>query len=268
MERVRRLGVDDELALLGRRAAAGEGRLHLVDRVQRDPGIGRAVQTEHRAVEFGRQVHRMGRRQRTAGTDQPPIPRDSGLHRRAVCAVQPGDAPTPAKARDRELAGVGTLRLGPRGGGIEVTHHLRIGHLGDHLGDQLGDLAIRAGITLAHEQLRRDREVARLRKAPRDVGDVFMHAEDLAHHQHHRCVGLARRRRAIRRHLEVAHRDRHLAGDEAGAVGLDRRLRDNRQHRGGKATAHRGAHEVAAAEIARRREAVQFLLQHVASVGW
>jgi hypothetical protein len=62
---------------------------------------------------------------------------------------------------------------------------LRVGHRGDRLVGQLGDLAVRAGITLAHEGLGRDGEPARHREAPRRAGNVFVSVEDLADHPQH-----------------------------------------------------------------------------------
>jgi hypothetical protein len=77
---------------------------------------------------------------------------------------------------------------------------------------------------------------------------VLVHAEDLAHDQHHRQVVLARRHRAVGRHLEVADVDRYLAHRQARAVGLDLRLRFDRQHGRRKSRADAGARKVAAGE--------------------
>src|SRR5574343_351448 len=48
MEGVRRVGVDDEAAGLRGRRAGGQRRLHLLDRVERDAGVGATVQAQHR----------------------------------------------------------------------------------------------------------------------------------------------------------------------------------------------------------------------------
>jgi exopolyphosphatase/guanosine-5'-triphosphate,3'-diphosphate pyrophosphatase len=85
-----------------------------------------------------------------------------------------------------------------------------------------------AGVALPHEQLRRDREVARVGEAARDIGDVLVNAEDLADDQNHRSLGLALRRGAIDRQLDVADPDQLLSGDQTGAVGLDGGLRHHR----------------------------------------
>lgn len=69
------------------------------------------------------------------------------------------------------------------------------------------------------------RTAALLDQAPRHVGDVLMHADDLADHQHHRRIASV-------------------------------------QQRGGEAAARRRAHEVATAEVTRRHQAIELLLNH------
>ena len=134
--------------------------------------------------------------------------------------------------------GITTMGASPLHGTIEVGHHLRVGHLGDHLGHELGHLAIHRRVALARIQFGRNGQIAELGKAPADIGDVFVHAKNLADHQHHGQILLALRLGAVHRHAEAARRHGDLAGDQAVEIGLDG-LRRHRQHGRGKAQ-HRG----------------------------
>ncbi len=241
MEGVRRVGVHHELRRLGRRIALGtrlrQRRLHPLHRVQRNARVGRAVQAQHRPLQLRRQFHRVLRRQRRAVAHQAPVPGHTGLHLRVVRRVQPSLAPAPAEAGHAQLVGIAAVGRDPGHRGVQVAQHLRIGHLRDHLAHQLGHLAIALRIALAHEQLGRDGQIARLGKAPRRVGDVLVHAEDLRQHQHHRQPRLARRLRAVGGHLEAGHVDHHLARRQPLGRGLDGRLRHDRQRGRGIARA-------------------------------
>jgi hypothetical protein len=171
-----------------------------------------------------------------------------------VRGVEPGDAAAPAKARDAEPAGVAAVRLRPRDAGIEVTEHLGVGHLRDDRREQRVDVGRRFRIALADEELGRDREVAELGEAPRDVGDVGMDAEDLGDDEDDRKRAVAFGRGAIRGHREAGDVDRDLAGDEAARVRADRVCRD-RSGGGGEADA-------VAARCAGRRDGVELGSQH------
>jgi hypothetical protein len=211
-------------------------RFHLINRVKRDAGVLPAIQAQHRPVQAGSEIHRMFRRQRGDRPDQSAVPGHARLQPgRVVRRIQPGDPAAPAETGDAQFAGVHPLRLGPGDGGVQIAHHLGVGHLGNHLAHQLGNFAIAAGVTLAVEQFGGNGAIALPGEAPGHVGNVLVHAEDLADQQHHRQAGLALGRRPVGRHLEFADRDDHLAGHQTRRIGLDHCLRADGHHRRGKA---------------------------------
>ena len=240
MEGVRRVGVQHKGGSLGRLGAGGQRVLHLGHGVDRNAGIGTAVQAQHRAVELGHHIHRMHGGQRCGVAHQTAIPGHTGLDVLAVRGIQPSLPPTPAKAGHAHLVQVAALCAGPGHGGIQVGHHLRIGHLGNHFGDQLGHFAVALGIALAHKQLGGNGQVARFGKAAGGVGNVFMHTKNLGQDQHHRQVGFACRSGPVGRHLEAVHVNRHVTGGQAIGRGFDGRLRHDGRHGCGIAHAHSG----------------------------
>ena len=160
--------------------------------------------------------------------------------------VQPGLATAPAETGHAQPVHIAPVGCRPLHRGVEVAHHLRVGHLRNHLRDQLGHLAIALGIALAHEQLGRNGQVAGTGETPRGVGNVFMHAKDLGQHQHHGQTGLAGGRGTVGRHGKALDVDHHLARGQAIGRGLDRRLRHQRHRRRGIAHAQRGLERGAA----------------------
>ena len=159
-------------------------------------------------------------------------------------------------AATSEPRGIAALPLRPLDARVEIRHGLGVGFPAHHLRQQLRELAVGLRIALAREQLGRDREIARLREAPRHVGDVLVHAEHLGDDEHHREVPAAGRHGAIGRHREAIGRHRDLARVETGVVGADR-LRAQGPHGRGEAGAERCAHERAAVERPRGQEAFE-----------
>ena len=92
---------------------------------------------------------------------------------------------------------------GPFDRGIQITHHLCIGHLVDDFGQQPRNLPIALRVALALEQLRRNRKIAGAGQTSGGVGDVLMNTKDLGDDQHHRQPGLARRGGPVGWHLEA-----------------------------------------------------------------
>ncbi len=153
------------------------------------------------------------------------VPRDARLEPCAVGGVEPDDAAAPAKPCDGELFGVGLSGgNGPGDGGIEIGEHLRIGHALDNRTDLLHACRL-LHVTLTRKKLRRDGEVALLRKPSADIRDVLVNAENLVHDEHERakngalCLGLGHG--AIRGDATVARGDRDLARLEARAARRD-----------------------------------------------
>jgi len=138
---------------------------------------------------------------------------------------------------------------------------LRVGHLRDDVAHQPRHVGGVLRVALSHEHFGRNGKVTQPGEAAGHVGDVLVHAEDFRNHQHHRQVTLAGRRRAVGRHLEIAHGNGHRPGVQSGRVGGDG-LRSDRQHRRCKAAAHGGLNKAAATELARRRQAVEVLMVH------
>ncbi len=191
-------------------------------------------------MQLASDVDRVLRRQLVLLTHQPAIPGHAGLHRRVVRGVEPDLAPAPAEAGDAQLAGVAAVGGRPLHRGVQVAQHLRVGHLADHFRDELGHLAVALGVALAHEQLGRDGEVARLGEAARGVGDVLVHAEDLGQHQHHRKARPAGGRGAVGRHPEAVHVDHDLTDRQTVGRRADGGLGHQRHRGGGVAHAQRG----------------------------
>ena len=162
--------------------------------------------------------------------------------------VEPYDAPAPAEARDRELLRIAAVVRRPSGRGIEIRHHLRIGDPGDD-GTDLLDVRELRDVALARVEIGRDRHVARLGEAARDVLDVLVHAEDFLHHEDDRKALPAGGPRMVGRHLPVLHGNSRFARLEPLRVGRDLRLGD-RLDRGGETggeRAHRANYRAAAA---------------------
>src|SRR5450830_550633 len=97
MEGMRRVGVDHELRGTGGLRAGRQRGLHALHGVQRNAGIGAAVQAQHRGLEAGHPVDRVLRREFAGLAHQAAVPGHGGLDGR-VRGVQPGDAPSPVMA--------------------------------------------------------------------------------------------------------------------------------------------------------------------------
>ena len=95
-------------------------------------------------------------------------------------------------------------------------------------------------------------EVALPGEAPGDIGDVLVHAEDLAHHQHHRQAAATGRRGAVGRQGKATHRHADLTDLQPRGIG-GQGLRAHGQHGGGESRPDSGGHEITAAEIGRGR---------------
>src|SRR6201988_1248994 len=101
-----------------------------------------------------------------------------------MCGVEPGDASSPTEAGDRNLAAVASLfLLGELESRIEIAHHLLVGNLRHHFADDVLNIRHARWITLPHEEVRGDGQIAEAREAAADIFDVLMHAEDLFDYQ-------------------------------------------------------------------------------------
>jgi hypothetical protein len=178
--------------------------------------------------------------------------------------VEPDDASTPAEAGHAEPSLASAVGFGPCRAGVEILQHLGIGHLGNDAAHHFGDGAILHRIALPDEQVRGDGQIPLVRQPSRHIGDVFMHAEDFRHHQHHRQIGATLRLRPIDGDSLPARVDLDLASEQAVVAGLDRRLGCDRPSCRGEADAKRGADEFPPRTVgagAPRNEAGEFLVE-------
>ncbi len=239
---MRRVGVRDDLDRLA-------GRVHRVldlgRRVDGNPGVVAAVETQHRRVDARDDVHRrpvalmIGPRHRA-------VPCDGGLEIAIVSGVHPYDASAPAETGDAELRDVrvaGGFRV--RNRGVEITHHLRVRHLAHDVLHQRVRVRDLRRVSLARIELRRDREVTQLGEAPADILDPFVDAEYFLHDEDRGQCATVSGHGAIRRNLAVLHAYLHLAGDQSFRGRRDR-LRRNRE-RGQREPGAERRHEKTAA---------------------
>ena len=139
-------------------------------------------------MQLGGYVHRMLRRGRCALAHQAAIPGNTGLDLGLVRGVEPHNAPAPAKASDRQARGVATVARGPGHRGVQVGHHLGVGHFGHHFGHQLAHIGVLGGVALARHQVWRNSHIAQAGEAARHVGNVLVQTKNFGDHQHHRCI--------------------------------------------------------------------------------
>jgi hypothetical protein len=222
---MRHPGIEDDL---GARTRRGERTLHALHGVVGNAGILAAVQAQDGRLQLGGHVDRMARRERRGRFHERPIPGDCRLHARVVRGVEPGDAPAPAEAGDAEPARVASITGGPLAGGVEVGHHLGIGHGRNDLADGV-DLEV-GYVALASVQVGRHREVALPREAPAEVAKVLVHAPDLVHQDDGGQGALSGGSREVGGDGAVTRRDARLAGVESLRVGVDRGLGLDRLH--------------------------------------
>src|SRR4029079_946679 len=174
------------------------------------------------------------------------------FERGAVRGVKPYDAAAPAKSRDRDAFRVAVLRLRPRDRAVQVVHDLFVGDLRGDLGDDLLAVGDLRDVTLAREQVGRDRQIAELREAPADVTDVLVHAEDLVHHQHDgRGAFRLRGTRTIAGDLARLRGDADVGDRETLAARDDRRCR-YRPHRQREPGTDRAGDHLAPGELGPR----------------
>ena len=114
------VGVDDDLARLVGRFL---GLTHGLDVVERNALVLSAVKAKHGRSELGGDVERLRGLLFGRGTVEAAVPGDSGLQLRSVRRIQPGDAPTPAKAGDGQARSIAATRSGSVGTGVAVGHH-------------------------------------------------------------------------------------------------------------------------------------------------
>jgi len=86
---------------------------------------------------------------------------------------------------------------------------------------------------------------------------MFMHAENLGHHEHDRRLRLAFGPGAVGDHLAIPDRHLDLAGQQTGGISTDRRLRHHRLHGSGKTRAQAGHEKSPAVEGLRRNKTVE-----------
>ena len=115
------------------------------------------------------------------------------------------------------------MLAGPVDRGIEVGHHLLVGHLGDDLRDDLGEVLHLRDIPLPGVELRRHRQKPELRKAPADVLDVLVNAEDFLDNKHSREGTAGGRSGPVGGDRTVGRGNLHLASFEPLGAGRDRR---------------------------------------------
>ena len=175
---------------------------------------------------------------------QPPVPGCAGFERGIMRGVQPYLASAPAKAGDGRVLDVAAVAACPGQGGVQIRHYLIVRHLADQAADQFADAGDLARVALAEIELGGHGQVAGFGQPSAQVADVFMHAEDFLHHQHHRqraagSGGLCH----IARHDGGAGRDFHRPGVEAVAVG-ENGAGGYGLHRQREAHAHRAVQKV------------------------
>ena len=265
MKCVSRIRIDDDarrmrLGVLGCLQRCLQG----VDRILRDTRVLGTVHAQYGCLEFVHLFDREHRLQRCRIASRLAVPHHCGADVGAVFGKQPGLAPAPAEPGDANARRIAAVLFDPSNRCIQITTDLRVGHLGDDLLLQLADRRNRLRIALAYEQLGGNGQIAELGKPPADVGDVLMHAEDLADDDHHRELGLAlglgTGSRTIRRHLEIADGHGHLARRQTVEVRLDG-LRRHGQHRRRKCRTQRRLHEAAAVKVAARHQTFHFCIQ-------
>jgi hypothetical protein len=202
----------------------------LLEQVAELPGVLRAragvllaVQAEERGLDVLHHVeagHRIRRVRVGAGRRAVPRHRglDVGVGRRHL--VHGGAAPAMAGHADLGRADAGPLlRPVHRGGGI--AQDLLAGHRQDDLQDRL-DVRDMTHAAFPLEQLGRDRVVAVLGEAARDVLHPLVHPPDLRDDQDDGGVGGVGGPGLVHRHVVAADRYGGVPGDDALRVGLDR----------------------------------------------
>ena len=257
MEGVRGILVEHQFRV--RVAGTLERGHHALDGLVRDAAVGATVEREHRLLDLRGDVDRMVRRVDRGIAHHATVPGHTGLDLRVARGIQPGDAATPAKARDADFLGMSAICCRPRHRGIEVRHHLRVRHLAHHVLDEARDVGVLGRIALPCIQLGRDREVTRLRKATADILDVLVHAEDLLHHQHGRQPSLAGRCGAVGGHLAVRCGDLHFAGGQSLGIGGDHGLCVNWHDCCGEPGSQRGGDKAATSDVVRGMNAIDLI---------
>ena len=126
--------------------------------------------------------------------------------------IEPGDPATPAIAGDADALRITAIAADKSGEGIEITHHLRVRHLGDDLGKELLEIGDLGRVALPLIKIRRDGVIACLGKATDDVADPFMNPENFLHDDDHRQVLPSLGLGAIGAHLDAARRKADHAG--------------------------------------------------------
>ena len=223
MEAVRGVGIKKDLGGL---LCLGKLLLHRCHEVVGDPLVSAAVEPQHRAAELGDEVDRIGRVEVVLGRIEPAIPSDARLEVWIVGGVEPHDPSSPAEARHAESLRVAAMLAGPVDGGVEVGHHLLVGHLGDDLRDDLRKVLHLRDIPLPGIELRRHRQKPELREAAADVLDVLVNAEDLLDNEHRREGAAGGGGGPVGGNRTVGGGDLHFAGLEPLGTRRDRRGRD------------------------------------------
>ena len=147
-----------------------------------------AIEAEHRRLHVGRKLGRALRPQRVGRIDRRAIERDARLEVPLWAAYSHTVRPP------RQNPMMPSRAVSPPCDLAHATVRVEIGQqFGVRLGvddrQQLGDVGDLGEVdALAEIIVRRDREGAELCQPPRHVLDVFVQAEDLHRHQHHRRI--------------------------------------------------------------------------------
>src|SRR5579862_5074824 len=168
VERMRHVGIGMDV----RRLSGGLQRgAHAIDAIVGDARVGTAVKAQHGRLQVADDVDREPRMQFVRRALDLAVPRHCRLERAAVGRIEPRDASTPAESRDAQPRNVAAVRRGPRRGGVEIGHDLRVGNARHDLRKDVVALELR-DVALAAEEVRRDREISELREAAAKILEI------------------------------------------------------------------------------------------------